>query len=87
MDDVREANRRAGLHFFDSDTMIFFSSLVESGLLPGYRFITSEKRCWDDYTRVYTVRQFDPGTGRVRTVGEFGQHETLEAALEAAKIH
>lgn len=48
-------------HFFDKDTMRFF----RSRLLSHYKriddftayFVTSEKRCFADFTRVFTVRK------------------------------
>lgn len=85
IEEVMAANSAAGFHFFDSGTMLFFASRIHGDLLPGKRFITSEKRCWDDDTRRYTVRKFDVYTGHIETVGEFNQYETFEEALEAAK--
>lgn len=56
MSDVRTYNAANGEYFFSRDTMRFFASRVESSLLRGNYFITSEKRCFDDYRRVYSVR-------------------------------
>lgn len=43
MDEVRTANRRAGNHFFDADTLSFFQSRVSDLLYAGRLFVTSEK--------------------------------------------
>lgn len=58
MAQVKEANKANGQYFFSRDTMRFFASKVESKLYYTTQcFITSEKKCFDDYTRVYSVRQ------------------------------
>jgi len=62
--------------------MRFFASRVESGLYKNQTFITSEKRCFEDYRRVYSVRLARPN-GMVDTL--FKDISTLEAARELAK--
>ncbi len=74
IDAIRTANRMSGGHFFDADTLRFFSSRI----LPtvhqgryGVYFVTSE-RFDEDTPRRYTVRRFDPATGSVDTVSVTG---------------
>ena len=55
--EFKRANKEAGYYFFSSDTMAFFASEIESGLYENQCFITSEKKCFDDNTGVYKVRQ------------------------------
>lgn len=80
MDDVIAANRAIGNHWFDASTMRFFKTRIESGLVAGKRFITSEKG--PDEVRRYTVREAQPD-GTIDTVGEFQQYRTRDAARAA----
>lgn len=60
MKQVKEANKANGYYFFSPDTMRFFDSKIVSKLDYNTQcFITSEKKCFEDYTRVYAVRQVD----------------------------
>ena len=79
---VRWANQDAGFDFFERDTMRFFDSRVVSALYAGRFFITSERGS-SNVTK-YTVRQAFP-SGRVGTVGEFGEHGTLGDARDKAR--
>lgn len=57
--DVRTANAYAGMHFFDRSTMKFWKSRIESTLIHGRFFITSEDEwAMDGRTpkRIYCVR-------------------------------
>lgn len=83
---IKAANRAAGLHFFDADSMRFFRSKVESGVIGGRFFVTSEQFVTYDGVadvRRYTVRRADDD-GAITTVGEFQQHPTEVGALGAA---
>lgn len=80
--DVRSANKNAGLHFFNADTMRFFRSRVESQLIGGRLFVTSEQA--PDAPRRYTVR-LAGDDGDIHSVGDFQEHATYKAALYAAK--
>lgn len=73
--EVKQANKELGHHFFDSDTMNFFASSVETTLYKNQTFITSEKKCFDDYTRVYSVRLVKPN----------GSIDTIERGLPSLK--
>lgn len=87
-------NKASGGHFFDADTLRFFSSRIGASLRAGDAlfFITSER---DEYgaarygnsPRLYTVRaSFDEGR-TIQTVGEFQQHATRDRAMGAMKRH
>ena len=83
IEEVIRANKAAGYHFFDKDTMEFFGSKVVCPVFENCCFVTEE----DDFLRtqkLYTVRQFDPLTGSIEIVGEFQEYETVEEAIKAA---
>ena len=76
--DVRRANKASGRYWFTRGAMGFFRSRVETGLLGGRLFITSEQ--FDENApRLYTVRMVTPA-GHIKTVGEFQEYESLKAA-------
>ena len=58
---VTEYNRTSSGHFFDRDTMrLFASRLTETYFTDGDSvafFVTTEKKCFNDRTRVATVRR------------------------------
>lgn len=78
--EVKEANKANGFYFFSKDTMRFFSSRVESTLYKNQCFITSEKKCFDDYTRVYSIRKAR-GDASIETI-----EQGIESIEEARKI-
>lgn len=80
LSDVIAANEAIGNHWFDRSTMRFFNTKIESNLIAGHRFITSEKG--PDGVRKYTVREACPD-GTIDTVGEFQAHSTLRQAKAA----
>lgn len=77
--DLAQFNAESGKHFFDRDTMRFFKSRLlgvyqrvdASGQLH-ILFITSEKKCFNDFTRVYSLREMnrDGSVTNILTVGE-----------------
>ena len=83
MTDVKRHNKEVGHHFFSKDTMGFFNSRIESNLIGGKYFVTSEKN--DDWPRLYTIREYDKTTGRISTHGDFQQYKTLRAAFEGVR--
>ena len=56
MADVRFYNAQNGQYYFSRDTMRFFASRIESALLGGDYFITSEKAGFDSVKRVFSAR-------------------------------
>ena len=61
---IKQRNQDAGMHWFSPKTMAFFKSridhragtIVEAGGQSAL-FITSEKKCFGDDTRVWSVRR------------------------------
>jgi len=78
MQEVREANRAAGRFWFSESTMRFFNSRVETELIAGRWFVTSED---NGNGRRYTVREVADDGARIETVGEFMAHGDLAEAL------
>jgi len=91
MADVRRLNREKGQYFFSRDTMKFFNSKVESDLIGDKYFVTSEQFSGDPALgvpagdRLFSVREFDSKTGRVKTYGDFQKFKTRAEALQKAK--
>lgn len=89
---IAKALKAAGGHFFDKDTMGFFSSRVVERVWYGaddvYIFVTSEQfvpSSGPAHARRYTVRTWrESEPGSVDTVGEFQQYATARAASKAA---
>ena len=85
---MMKANRAAGHHFFDPDTMKFWQSRVEpdiyecptNGLIG---FVTSEVLDGQENgVRTWAPRWFDPNTGRVLTRNTV-RYPSAEAAWNA----
>lgn len=83
--ELKALNAKNGGCWFEPSTMRFFRTRIESGILHGRYFITSEQR-EDDTPRNFTVRSFN-AEGRVDTVGEFHSHKSKASALEALREH
>lgn len=79
VNDVKRANKRAGYHFFDPDTMEAFKSRIETELHAGCLFVTSEVYGDDDAPRVYQIR-IAREDGSVRNVGP--HFETRKEAID-----
>lgn len=80
--EVKETNKANGYFFFSKDTMRFFASKIESSLYKNQCFVTSEKKCFDDYTRVYNVRKVKPNASIITIEKNI---EDLETARRIAK--
>lgn len=83
---VKELNRRMGLHFFDHETMTFWGARTSSLVLPtpgGAVFVTSERN-FDGTERLYSVRAINGETGMVDTL-ERQAYKTLGGAKRAAR--
>ncbi len=79
--EIKEKNKQVGRHFFSLNTMRFFSSKVESEVIKGRYFITSEKTGFDTTDRAYTIREAREN-GSIGQVGGFGAFNTIEEAEE-----
>jgi len=76
--EIKAANEATGQHWFDVNIMWVFGTRIATEVIGGRYFISS-----DDTPR-FTVR-VAADDGRIDTIGEFREHETLGAAIEAAK--
>ena len=77
-------------HFFDKDTMAFFNSRLETGLLKDQYFITSEqdttyKNPAFNGERRYSIRHIDHDNKLIHTINDFMGYKTLEQAKKALK--
>lgn len=85
MENMKEAkaiSKANGGHFFDAQAMRFFNSKIESELIGGRYFITSE-RFEIDYPKMYTIRQISETGQILDDLGEFQEFDTLHGALVA----
>lgn len=89
IEQIKDANARAGKYFFSDGAMRFFNSRVSDVVHTGpggVYFVTSEKFDWKTPRR-YTVRQFNPETAGVDDASEFQQFASSDAAhREAARL-
>lgn len=86
IDDIKDCNRQAGKKFFSDENMRFGKSRVSDKVYQGAGgifFVTSELDFFD--MRRYAVRQFEPETGAVATVGSW-HGLTRSVAHGAAKM-
>lgn len=82
---VKAAFREDGSNWFSKGAMEFFHSKIESELVAGQFFITSEQR-EPDTERKFSVRKVTrtkAGSLSIDTIGEFHSHETLAQARAA----
>ena len=90
MQEVKQANKQIGNHFFDKKTMEFFNSKIESSLIEKNEkqyFITSEQFTGPgEYIgkRLYTIREVKPN-GEIKTIGEFQGYNTKQEAKKELK--
>ncbi len=77
MEEIQQANREAGRYWFSPDTMEFFETIIESEVIGGQYFISSEKP--PHAPRAFAVRCADEA-GHISTVGKTCEFPTLAAA-------
>lgn len=94
IDEIKVANQRAGSCFFSPETMRFFNSRVSNITYcggGGIFFVSSERHSYSNGERgkrSYSVREFNPETCDIWTVGEFNNlskstaHRTAKALAE-----
>jgi hypothetical protein len=81
---IQDEMTAAGSHWFDRDTLRFFSCRVSEKVYQGsggIYFVTSEK-CGDQ-PRAYSVRKYSPETKQIDTVGDFNSLTRAQAHREA----
>lgn len=89
---ITKALKAAGGHFFDADTMAFFSSRVVDRVWYGadgvYFFVTSEQFIPSRgaaHARRYTVRKWSEAEpSSIETIGDFQRYGAEDAARKAA---
>lgn len=81
--DVKQLNEDAGQYFFEKGTMRFFNSCIETGLLKGGYFVTSERA--PHGSRKYTARKVDYLNGSIETLGDFNECSTKDGAKDQIK--
>ena len=86
--EIKAANASSGQRYwFSPDTMRFFRSVADHGVIGGRYFVTSEQYVpydGDPDPRRFTVRVANDD-GTIGTVGDFQAHDTLEQARAAAR--
>ncbi len=85
IDEVKDLNQKSGHYFFSKDTMKFFESKIETDLIGGRYFVTSESSSFDDRDRKFTIREALPN-GDIKTVGEFGGYKSRHRAKQACEL-
>lgn len=80
MAEAKQANKNFGGHFFDRQAMRFFNSKIESELIEGRFFVTSE-RFDDNSPKLFTIREIAPTGEMLSDVGNFQEFQTLADAL------
>jgi hypothetical protein len=78
MAEVKAANKLAGQYWFSPATMQFFDSKIETELINGKYFITSEQGP-HQLARHYTIRVVNDDA-TIDTVGEFQAYSSLSVA-------
>lgn len=88
IENIKDANARAGYFYFSPDTMRFWHSRVSENTYEsadGKRtyLVTSDKPGRDP--RAYTVRVFDHETKAVESVSGFGEYASASGAHKRAQ--
>jgi len=88
IEDVKRANKAAGLHWFEEGAMAFFDSIIYPELIqhPEGAYFISSGRFDSRSPRLFTVR-FANLEGRVNSVSEFQGFNTQEDAWQWALDH
>lgn len=82
--DIKDANQRAGNHWFTPEAMRSFSSKVYEPVYHGRFFISSEQDKYNNDSREYSIRYAD-NTGQIQTVGDFQAYATKDKAERALR--
>lgn len=85
---LKALNQKNGNCWFDKSSMSFFGTKIESEVIQGEYFITSDKRGFDDdLGRGFTIRRFNLDGSIRREIGELGQYDSKSEALSALLEH
>lgn len=88
LEEIKNAAKTAGSHWFDRDTLSFFNSRINNKIYPttaGAYFVTSEQQD-ETHPRLYSVR-YCSDDGQIDTIGEFQAHETSRDATRLASMY
>jgi hypothetical protein len=80
--EAKAISKANGGHFFDPQAMRFFNSKIESELIEGRYFITSERYDLES-PKLYTIRRISNRGQILDDLGEFQEFDTLHGALVA----
>ena len=81
--EIKALNKAQGYNFFSPDTMRFFDTVLADDVFGGCVFVTSEQNGYEN-PRLYTIRAIR-ANGRIETLSEFQEFETLKQALAEAR--
>lgn len=82
--DVRYKMNQGGSYWWSKESMRFFNTRVESTLMQGDYFITSELSPYG-HKRMYSVRHYDRANNDIDTVGDFYSYHSREQAKDCVK--
>ncbi len=85
--EVEAANKASGNHWFDRETKEFFGTRLETDLLVGGFFVSSEQP--PSGPRLYSVRRVKNEKGHIATIGEFcgwKSKREASAAIRAMRV-
>jgi len=83
--EIKAKNKEAGGYWFTPKTMKFFASRIESHVIKGEYFITSEKTGFNSENRAYTIRKAN-SNGSIETIGKFNGFATKAEAKQNISI-
>lgn len=87
MNAVKAAFSAAGSFWFTPSAMKFFNSKIETDIIAGKYFITSERmKVSADYPKLFSIRKVvrsEDGTLDIETIGEFQEFKTRALARGA----
>ena len=78
--EIKIKNKEINQRWFSPQTMKFFNSKIETGVLKGKYFITSERR-EKYFPKKYSIRKAEEN-GSIDTIGEFQQFSSIEEAKD-----
>lgn len=79
--EIKAKNKEAGNYWFSEDTMRFFGTKIETGVIYDRYFITSEDN-FNRTERFFKVRKADD-SGKIDTLFWDNDFETIEDAMTA----
>ncbi len=85
VEDLERTNRGNGGRFFEPSVMQAFSSQIETQILPGNYFVTSERFPRVEgaaFPRRYTLRRAT-NNGAIQTIGGYQAFDSVQDALAA----